>query len=137
MKALVVEKSGTMRSVLRRMLSMRGFEVAEAENDRQAWDVLHGIGTADIVLVNWTPHESDNLEFIMKLRHEVANDVMVIMLATSEPVMRELYSALIAGADDYLITPFTSQQMDEKLAKAGLIFRQGECCDWRGIPCRQ
>ena len=44
MKALVVDSSNTMRSVLHRILSMRGFEVAEADNCRQAMDVLrmHG-----------------------------------------------------------------------------------------------
>jgi CheY-like chemotaxis protein len=53
MKALVVEKSSTMRSVLLRMLLMRGFEVAEAENGSSAWKVLQDLGRADLVLVNW------------------------------------------------------------------------------------
>jgi DNA-binding response OmpR family regulator len=135
MKALVVEKSSTMRSVLRRMLSMRGFEVAEAENGCTAWEVLCELGMADIVLVNWSPQERDSLEFVSKLRHEAANVKMVIMLAPSETGVRELHGALVAGADDYLITPFTSLQMDEKLAQAGLIWRRGEGRDWQGLPC--
>jgi DNA-binding response OmpR family regulator len=137
MKALVVEKSSTMRSVLRRMLSMRGFEVAEAESGSSAWSVLNSLGTADIVLVNWSPSDRDSLEFISKLRHEAANVKMVIMLAPPETGVRELHSALVAGADDYLITPFTSLQMDEKLTQAGLICQRGEYCDWRGLPCQQ
>ena len=36
MKALVVDSSNTMRSVLRRILTMRGFEVTEADNYQQA-----------------------------------------------------------------------------------------------------
>lgn len=36
MKALVADSSDTMRSVLHRILSMRGFEVAEADNCQQA-----------------------------------------------------------------------------------------------------
>ena len=41
MKALVVEKSSTMRSVLRRILSMRGFEVTEAGDVKGALDALN------------------------------------------------------------------------------------------------
>lgn len=137
MKALVVEKSSTMRCVLRRMLSMRGFEVAEAENGRSAWDLLHSLGTVDIVLVDWSSGERSGLEFISELRHESANVRMVIMLAPSETGVRDLHSALVAGADDYLITPFTSSQMDEKLTRIGLICQRGEYCDWQGLPRQQ
>jgi DNA-binding response OmpR family regulator len=95
------------------------------------------LGTADIVLVDWSPGERDSLELISKLRHEAANVRIVIMLAPSETGVRELHSALVAGADDYLITPFTSLQMDEKLAQAGLICQRGGDCNWQGLPCPQ
>jgi two-component system chemotaxis response regulator CheY len=123
MKALVVDGSSTMRSVLLRILSMRGFEVAEAENVGQALEVLRSMGEATLVLVDWNLNEIDNLEFIGRLRRETAHDTMVIMLATTEPGMRTLQRALIAGADDYLMKPFTSRQIDEKLAQAGFSLR--------------
>jgi len=40
--------------------------------------------------------------------------------------VRELHHAIVAGADDYLITPFTSLQMDEKLSLTGLICHRGD-----------
>jgi two-component system, chemotaxis family, chemotaxis protein CheY len=123
MKALVVDSSNTMRSVLGRILSMRGFEVAEADNCRQAIDVLRGMGTADLILVDWTLHQIDSLEFVTRLRHESVDDTRVVMLVAAQPGMRELQGALIAGADDYLMKPFTSLQIDEKLAQIGLIWR--------------
>lgn len=124
MKALVVDGSNTMRSVLHRILSMRGFEVAEAENCRQAMDVLRLMGTADLVLVDWVLHEIDGLEFVTRLRHESVEDTRVVMLVATEPGMRELHGALIAGADDYLLKPFTSLQIDEKLTHVGLAWRR-------------
>jgi two-component system chemotaxis response regulator CheY len=123
MKALVVDGSNTMRAVLHRILSMRGFEVAEAGNCQQAMDVLRSMGTADLVLVDWLPHQIDSLEFVARLRHESVEDTRVVMLVATEPGMRELHGALIAGADDYLMKPFTSLQMDEKLARVGLTWR--------------
>jgi two-component system chemotaxis response regulator CheY len=108
-----------MKSVLRRILSMRGFEVAEADDGRQALEVLHGMGKADLVMVDWVPNETDSLEFIVQLRLEASDNTMVIMLAAAEPGMRKLQRAFLAGADDYLLKPFTSLQIDERLAEAG------------------
>jgi two-component system chemotaxis response regulator CheY len=135
MKALVVEKSNTMRSVLRRILSSRGFEVTEAENGEQAMEDLRSTGRVDLVLANWVPHKIEDLDFVTQLRHETAQDTTVIMLAASEPGMRELQRALMAGADDYLMTPFTSMQLDEKLAQAKLICQSNEYRDTRGLSC--
>jgi DNA-binding response OmpR family regulator len=123
MKALVVDSSNTMRSVLHRILSMRGFEVTEAGSCRQAMDVLRDMGAADLVLVDWIPDEIDGLEFVTRLRHEFVEDTRVVMLVAAEPRVRELHGALIAGADEYLTKPFTSLQIDEKLAQVGLGWR--------------
>jgi two-component system, chemotaxis family, chemotaxis protein CheY len=120
MKALVIDSSKTMRSVLHRILSMRGFVVAEANNCQHAMDVLRGMGTADLVLVDWVPHQIESLEFVARLRQELIEDTWILMLVATEPGIRELHGALIAGADDYLIRPFTSLQIDEKLAQVGL-----------------
>jgi two-component system, chemotaxis family, chemotaxis protein CheY len=123
MKALVVDSSQTMRSVLRRILTMRGLEVAEADNAREALDVLRSMGKADLVLVDWNIPQADGLDFVTHLRHEVAYDTKVILLAGTEPGTRELQHALIAGADAYLMKPFTSLQIDEKLVQAGFGWR--------------
>jgi len=122
MKALVVETSSTMRAVLRRILSMRGFEVSEAENGRQALGVLHAMGRADLVIVDWALREMNSLEFIARLRHETASKTTVLMMVEREPGIRDLQRAFIAGADDYLTKPFTSLQIDEKMARAGLTW---------------
>ena len=123
MKALVVDSLSTMRSVLHRILSMRGFEVAEADNCQRAMDVLRAMGAADLVLVDWILHEIDGLDFVTRLRQEFIEETRVVMLAVSQPAMRDLQGARIAGADDYLMKPFTSLQIDEKLAQVGLAWR--------------
>jgi two-component system chemotaxis response regulator CheY len=122
MKALVVESSNTMKAVLRRILSMRGFEVAEADDGIQALEILRGMGKADLVLVDWALNEIDSLEFVTQWRLESCDNTMIIMLAPAEPGMRRLQRAFIAGADDYLMKPFTSLQIDEKLAEAGFTW---------------
>jgi two-component system chemotaxis response regulator CheY len=123
MKALVVESSNTMRSVFRRLLCTRGFEVSEADNGVQALEILRSIGAADIVLLDWSLHETSSLEFIAQLRKKTTHNTTVILLAGVEPGIPALQRALLAGADDYLMKPFTSRQIDEKLAKAGFTWQ--------------
>ncbi len=122
MKALVVDSSSTMRSVLRRILSMRGFEVEEAGDGLKALDVLRRIGAADVVLVDWNLAQLDGLEFVTCLRQESSRDTLVIMMVAAEPGLREIQRALVAGANDYLLKPFDSLQIDKKLARAGLTW---------------
>ena len=109
-----------MRAVLRRILCMRSFEVSEADNGRQACEVLHFAGAADLVLVSWIPQDTGTLELIARLRRKTAQKAIVILLATAEPHRRDLERAIRAGANDYLTKPFTSMQIDQKLERFGL-----------------
>ena len=136
MKALVVDSSSTMRSVLRRILSVRGFEVAEADDGLQALNAFGSMGTVDLVLISWIPHEAAGLEFITHLRHGAAHDTTVILLVACELGMRELRRALTVGADHCLMKPFTSLQIDESLTQTGFVWQCGGGCDKRGLSCR-
>ena len=97
--------------------------MSEADNGTQALEVLCGMGAADIVLLDWSLYEKSSLEFIAQLRQQTAHSTTVILLSAVEPGMPTLHRALLAGADDYLTKPFTSRQIDEKLAKEGFTWQ--------------
>jgi two-component system chemotaxis response regulator CheY len=136
MKALVVEKSSTMRSVLRRILSMRGFEVTEAGDVKGALDALNSMGSSDVAMVQWNAHDFGTLELVAGLRNKPPHKTTIIMMAEAEPGIRELQQTLMVGADDYLVKPFTSLQIDEKLEQAGLTQQMGGLADRQGLSCR-
>ncbi|KAA6464820.1 response regulator [Acidobacteria bacterium AB60] len=121
MKALVVDDSNTMRAVLRRILSMRGFEVAEAKHGVDALDVLTKGEVPDVALVDWNMPEMNGLELVTEIRKRPQYEQMRIMMVTTETGIKEVQSALNAGATDYLMKPFNSMQVEEKLALLGLI----------------
>ena len=98
---------------------MRGFEVAEADDGIEALKILRDLGRVDLILVDWVLTEIDSLVFISQLRLETCINATVIVLVAIEPGMRRLRRAYMAGADDYLMKPFTLLQIDEKLAEAG------------------
>ncbi len=120
MRALVVDDSTAMRAVLKRILTMRGFEVAEAKNGQDALSVLDSGGATDLMLVDWNMPEMNGLELVTRVRQNHAFDQIRIMMVTTETGIKEVQSALTAGANDYLMKPFSSTQVDEKLRLLGL-----------------
>ncbi len=120
MTALVVDSSDLMRFILRRILSMRGFEVREACDAPEARTLLAHITAADVVLLDWNPADSEGLQLVADLRRQTSFQPLVIIMLAAEPGRRVIQAALDAGANDYLVKPFNSMQISKKLASAGL-----------------
>lgn len=120
MRALVVDDSTAMRAVLKRILSMRGFEVLEAKNGLDALSTLEKSGATDLMLVDWNMPEMNGLELVSRVRQNHSFDGIRIMMVTTETGIKEVQNALTAGANDYLMKPFSSTQVDEKLTLLGL-----------------
>jgi DNA-binding response OmpR family regulator len=125
MKALIVVGSCTLRSVLRRLLSIRGFEVAEAHTGQVALNALHSLNAADLVLLDCSLPDVDSAEFVTSLRNASQHAAWIITLHATGPGTRELYKGQVCGADDFITKPFTSMQLDDKLAEATLNWRRG------------
>jgi hypothetical protein len=51
------------------------------------------------------------------------------MLTAAKPEIRELQSAIMAGADDFVMMPFNSRQIDETLARDGFHCQPAGCTD--------
>src|SRR5205823_1416728 len=67
--ALVIDDSHTMRRIVRRIVAQLGFDVYEAENGKEAIDLLAELPTVPAVaLVDWNMPVMDGLEFIRQVR---------------------------------------------------------------------
>lgn len=120
MKALVVDDSRAMRVLLTRMLREIGFEVTEAGDGSEALQALRSEKKIDIALVDWNMPEMSGFEFIREVRRDKAFDRIRLMMVTTECGMDEIITALKAGADDYIMKPFTRDVIREKLAVLGI-----------------
>jgi two-component system, chemotaxis family, chemotaxis protein CheY len=107
-KALVVDDSRAIRMILTRTLSQLGYEVAQAANGKEALDVLAG-GGADLslVLVDWNMPEMNGLEFIRTVRADNRYDAVRLMMVTTETQIEQMITAMDAGANEYVMKPFT------------------------------
>jgi len=121
MQALVVDDSRAMRAILTRLLDGLGFDVAQAGDGQEALEVLAGGVRPDVILIDWNMPVMDGLTFIKQCRaHDEYRDI-VLMMVTTESEQAQIVRALAAGAHEYVIKPFTEDDIAEKLALLGLV----------------
>jgi two-component system chemotaxis response regulator CheY len=62
----------------------------------------------------------DGRSFVRAVRAEAAYDGLPVVMVTSESDGALMASALLAGASEYIVKPFTPEAIAERLALLGL-----------------
>ena len=120
-KALVVDDSRAVRMILSRTLKGLGFEVREAANGREALEIIAAEQTpVNLVLADWNMPEVNGLELLKQLRQKPELSSMVVIMVTTETELDQMAAALEAGANEYVMKPFTKEILVEKLELAGV-----------------
>src|SRR6201996_5778488 len=118
MRLLVVDDDRGLRDVLRRALSLSGYEVMLSETGSDALFQVASVVPDAVVLDIGLP-DIDGLEVCRLLRRE-GNRVPVLML-TARDAVSDRIDGLDAGADDYLVKPF---DVDELRARLRALLRR-------------
>jgi len=119
MRALIVDDSRFVRTILRGLLEKKGIECEEAADGRAGMDRLQAGLPFDLALVDWNMPVMDGLEMLKQLRSE-GFDTIKVMMVTTEAENDFILRALDAGADEYMMKPFDGEALTEKLALLGL-----------------
>jgi two-component system, chemotaxis family, chemotaxis protein CheY len=119
--AIVVDDSRAMRSILSRILRECGFEVCEAANGQEALEVLGVGGAPALALLDWNMPLMDGFELLTHIRSHRDYDEMRVVMVTTECEPHQMTRALLAGADEYVMKPFTAEMLRDKLALIGVV----------------
>ena len=117
---LVVDDSGVVRKVARRIVEAMEFQVIEADDGSKALDVCKQ-ALPDAVLLDWNMPVMDGLEFLTHLRSLPGGDVPKVVFCTTENGMDHISRALAAGANEYIMKPFDKDIVAAKFQEVGLI----------------
>jgi two-component system chemotaxis response regulator CheY len=118
-RALVVEDSGTTRRIIASFLNELGFDVSEAANGREALERLRDRELPHVAIVDWNMPELDGLGFVEAVRADHRYDEVRIMMVTTMAQKKQIVQAINAGANEYVMKPFTREMLVEKLAVIG------------------
>lgn len=117
MQAIVIDDSRSMRSIIRRTLSGMGFECIEAGDGLEALAALKKLDRVPpLAMVDWNMPNMNGFEFVQAIRKDHAYDDMKLVMVTTEVEMERIVAALEAGANEYVMKPFTEEAMKDKIA---------------------
>ena len=126
MRALVIDDSRAMRTILRGILESLDFEVEEAADGRQAVEILTRDRGFDIALVDWNLPEMSGLEIVNAVRKDPQLAELSLLMVTTETDFDRVTQALEAGANEYIMKPFDRAMLLDKLVILGIPVEAGK-----------
>ena len=117
---LVVDDSGVVRKVARRIVETLNFSVVEAEDGEKALEACKR-AMPEAILLDWNMPVMDGLEFLVNLRRTPGGDSPKVVFCTTENGMDHIARALEAGADEYIMKPFDKDIVADKFREVGLV----------------
>ena len=112
---MVVDDFGTMRRIVSGLVRELGGEhVIEAEDGVDALKKLahHDV---DFIISDWNMPHMTGLELLKSLRADRRSADIPFLLVTAEARKENIVEAARAGADGYIVKPFSSNVLGEKI----------------------
>jgi two-component system chemotaxis response regulator CheY len=106
--------------IIGRIIREIGFEITEAGDGQEGLNRLQEGGAPDLILVDWNMPGMNGYEFVEAARANSAYDKAKIMMVTTESEVGQITKALDAGANEYVMKPFTADIIRDKLAILGM-----------------
>jgi len=117
LRFLVVDDFSTMRRIVRNLLKELGFaNVDEAEDGAVALQKLKTT-EFDFVISDWNMPNMDGLTLLQTIRADETLKKLPVLMVTAEAKKENIVAAAQAGANGYVVKPFTAATLDEKLNK--------------------
>jgi two-component system chemotaxis response regulator CheY len=109
-----------MRRILRHIVEPLGFQILEASNGAEALQKLAENGDTELVLVDWNMPEMNGIDFVEKVREDDDKRNLKLVMVTSETEATKMARAMLSGADEFLMKPFTAEMLIDKLVLIGV-----------------
>lgn len=114
---MLIEDDEALTELLEFHLQKAGFEVLSVGAAESAWAQL---GQAQAVVLDWMLPDQSGVEWLGRLRQSEYKELPVIML-TARASEIDKVTGLNAGADDYLVKPFSAAEL---VARLGALLRR-------------
>ncbi len=110
MRILVVDDDTSVRRILTAMLEKWSYEVVQASDGEEAWQMLQQ-QPISFILSDWVMPRLDGVELCRRLRSADLPNYVYVILLTGKDQTEDLITALEAGADDFLTKPVNSKEL--------------------------
>jgi two-component system chemotaxis response regulator CheY len=118
-RVLIVDDSPAMRSFVRRVLEVSGFDLAscfQAGNGEEALEVLRS-EWVDLVLSEINMPVMDGEEFLRRLEADEMLRTLPVVIISTDATANRIERMISLGARGYVTKPFTPEALREQLER--------------------
>jgi sigma-B regulation protein RsbU (phosphoserine phosphatase) len=116
MRVLIVEDDAVMQIVVSETLESFGFKTVACDDGEEAWKLLQTAPEINLVITDWLMPHLSGIELCRRIRTELKVPYYVyVIILTSKSDKNEFMEGMEAGADDFLIKPFDSEELRMRL----------------------
>ncbi len=117
MKILVVDDFSTMRRIIKNLLRELGFtNIDEADDGSTALPMLK-TGQYDFLVTDWNMPGMTGIDLLKAVRSDPQLNKLPVLMVTAEAKREQIIMAAQAGVNGYVVKPFTSGTLKEKIEK--------------------
>jgi len=115
MKILIADDDAVPRRMLQATLERWDYEVVEARDGEEAWQILQGEDAPKLAILDWLMPGLDGLELCRRIRALADAPYRYLILLTGRDSKADVVEGMEAGADDYLTKPFHRHELQVRL----------------------
>lgn len=115
---MIIDDSKSIRSLVKFVLQSDGYEVIEAEDGDQGWELIQRLGDSlSLVLTDCEMPNMSGMELVEKVREQSKYDSIAIVMLTSRKEEEDEVIGLDSGADDYICKPVEPMKLQARVRK--------------------
>jgi len=118
MKILIVDDSSVMRKVIKAAADVLDLETDEAQDGFEALEILEkDYRDIDLVLLDWNMPDMSGYDVLVTIKTDERFKSIPVMMVTTEGHKTSIVAAVRAGANNYLVKPFTVDELESKIVE--------------------
>jgi len=116
MKVLVVDDSSVIRRIIKVTVDLLQMETIEAQDGIEALEIIsREYNEINLILLDWNMPEMSGYDVLVKIKSDNLYKNIPVMMVTTEGQKSNIVAAVKAGAANYMVKPFTCDELAEKI----------------------
>lgn len=113
-KLMLVEGEPILADLTSFRLELLGYQIQVVASAMEAMRAIND-QLPDLLIIDSVLPDGDGIEFISKLRSQYSPEQLPILVFSIDPSLENVERAVLAGAQDYLVTPFDPTVLEDKI----------------------
>lgn len=114
-RILIVEDEPDVLLLLENRVRGAGHEVMSASDGERGLELALS-EVPDLIILDWMMPKLDGIEVLERLRADETGRGIKVLMLTARSQQNDVERAFAAGTDDYIVKPFSSRELIERIA---------------------